>query len=70
MACENHNDPAKWRDEDKLDSRGYIRTVCRDCGAFIGYRPKNKKDSAGPELVAAAAEQAADFNADLPDDET
>jgi len=36
-----HNDPAHWFDEPRRDSRGYIKTVCKHCGVFIGKRPGN-----------------------------
>lgn len=36
-----HNDPANWRDEPARDGRGMIRTVCKQCGVFIGKRPGN-----------------------------
>lgn len=35
-ACHQHIDPAEWEDEPA--SHGAIRTHCRSCGAFIGYR--------------------------------
>jgi hypothetical protein len=34
-----HNDETNWRDEPQPDRRGWIRTVCKKCNAFIGYRP-------------------------------
>lgn len=37
--CADHNDPSQWRDEPARDRRGWIRTVCKKCNTFIGYRP-------------------------------
>jgi hypothetical protein len=37
--CLNHTDPAEYLDEPARNRPGYLRTVCRRCGCFLGYRP-------------------------------
>lgn len=37
--CLTHTNPADWLDEPARNRPGYIRTVCRRCGCFLGYRP-------------------------------
>ena len=37
--CPIHTDAGDWLDEPDDNRRGWIRTSCRRCGAFIGYRP-------------------------------
>jgi hypothetical protein len=37
MPCElDHRDPKNWRDEHVAGGR--IRSLCKGCGKFIGYR--------------------------------
>ncbi len=37
--CGQHINPNDWSDEPTLERPGWIRTTCKLCGAFIGYRP-------------------------------
>jgi hypothetical protein len=37
--CSSHSDTTLFFDEPDRDRRGWTRTICRKCGAFIGYRP-------------------------------
>lgn len=37
--CASHNDPSLWYEDPTPDSRGLLRTTCRICHKFIGYRP-------------------------------
>lgn len=40
MRVHSHADPANWRDLRQFGrERPFIKTVCRICGRFIGYRP-------------------------------
>ncbi len=36
-----HHDSACWLDARADDRPGWIRTTCRWCGRFIGFRPKD-----------------------------
>ncbi len=52
--CKLHIDAKDWIDEPHPTRRGWIRTTCKRCGAFIGNRPKEvdqkrKKPGRGQE---------------------
>jgi hypothetical protein len=36
--CQQHNNRSSWQDEKVRDYRGWIRTTCKQCGGFVGYR--------------------------------
>lgn len=37
--CWTHTDPREWLDEPAHRRPGFIRSTCRRCGGFVGYRP-------------------------------
>lgn len=36
--CDAHNEPANWETQPAPGRKGWLRTTCKTCGAFIGYR--------------------------------
>ena len=38
--CEAHGEPSQWEDEPAPYRPGWIRSTCRICGGFVGYRLK------------------------------
>jgi len=43
MKCPQHIDPQVWLDEPAPGRLDWIRTTCRLCHGFIGYRPANNE---------------------------
>lgn len=39
VRCEAHGEPSQWEDEPAPYRPGWIRSTCRTCGGFVGYRP-------------------------------
>ena len=42
--CRPHNNPDNYLDTPDSNRPGWIRTTCRICGKFIGYRPDSSID--------------------------
>ena len=40
MKCPQHIDSEDWLDEPVLGRPGWIRTICRHYGVFVGNRPE------------------------------
>jgi len=41
VRCDAHLDRADWLEEPAPSRPGWLRTTCRRCGAFVGYRKEN-----------------------------
>ena len=41
QSCQPHNNPENYIDVPAPNRPGWIRTTCRVCSRFIGYRPTN-----------------------------
>jgi hypothetical protein len=39
--CRPHNNPANYIDSPARNRLGWVRTTCRVCGRFVGYRPES-----------------------------
>ena len=42
VRCSQHIDPQDWLDKPAPGRPGWVRTNCRRCETFIGYRHQNK----------------------------
>lgn len=48
--CSWHLDVNDWQDEPAPGRTGWIRTSCRKCGTYIGYRPEAKSSAKDVDL--------------------
>ena len=43
LSCSPHNNPVNYIDEPAFDRPGWIRTTCKICACFVGYRQIKKE---------------------------
>ncbi|MHB8860991.1 MAG: hypothetical protein ACYC6N_01215 [Pirellulaceae bacterium] len=41
--CVVHLDPTHWEEKPAANRPGWLRSTCKRCGTFIGYRPEMAK---------------------------